>query len=170
METPFTIYKLIILYMLDHTSDVLSNSQISEFVLEKGYTNYFRLQETFSELVESGLLTRNSKANTTFYTITEEGRHILKYLEQDISREIREEIIEFLAQTGHREKDELTAPASYYINPRGQYVVQCQIMENQDSVLDLCMSMPGLEAAQAFCAGWQEKCFDIYEKIMEELL
>ena len=33
------LYKLIILYMLDRVDFTLTNSQISDFVLTKGYTN-----------------------------------------------------------------------------------------------------------------------------------
>ena len=35
----YTLYKLIVLYMLDNLDFPLTNSQISEFVLEKGYTD-----------------------------------------------------------------------------------------------------------------------------------
>ena len=40
MAEAFTLYKLIILYMLDKVDFPLTNSQISEFVLDKGYTDY----------------------------------------------------------------------------------------------------------------------------------
>ena len=56
METPFTVYKLIILYMLSHSDTELTNSQLSEFILDRDYTNYFHLQQAISELVEAGLI------------------------------------------------------------------------------------------------------------------
>ena len=52
MAEAFTLYKLIILYMLDKVDFPLTNSQISEFVLDKGYTDYFKLQQALSELAE----------------------------------------------------------------------------------------------------------------------
>ena len=36
MAQPLTLYKLIVLYMLDRVDFPLSTSQISEFVLDKG--------------------------------------------------------------------------------------------------------------------------------------
>ena len=45
------LYKLIVLYMLDRVNFTLTNSQISDFVLEKGYTNYFTLQEAINGLI-----------------------------------------------------------------------------------------------------------------------
>ena len=56
MAESLTLYKLIILYMLNEVDFPLTNSQISEFILEKEYTNYFHLQQAFSELVDSNLL------------------------------------------------------------------------------------------------------------------
>ena len=47
------LYKLIILYMLDRVDFPLTNSQISEFVLTKKYTNYFTLQESINDLIDS---------------------------------------------------------------------------------------------------------------------
>lgn len=53
MATPFTVYKLIILYMLRNSSSPITNSEISEFILNREYTNYFHLQQALSELEET---------------------------------------------------------------------------------------------------------------------
>ena len=36
--------------MLDRVNSPMTNAQISEFVLEKGYTSYFTLQEVLMDL------------------------------------------------------------------------------------------------------------------------
>lgn len=65
MAEAFTLYKLIILYMLDKVDFPLTNSQISEFVLDKGYTDYFKLQQALSELADGGLILKESTHNRT---------------------------------------------------------------------------------------------------------
>ena len=40
LQDPLTLYKLIVLYMLNKVSFPLSSSQISDFILEKDYTNF----------------------------------------------------------------------------------------------------------------------------------
>ena len=62
MATPYTIYKLIVLYMLQNADDTLTNSQISEFILDQGYTNYFHLQQALSELVEAELVNKDTRS------------------------------------------------------------------------------------------------------------
>ena len=42
--------------MLNKVDFPLTTSQISEFVLDKGYTTYFKLQEAISELTQSELI------------------------------------------------------------------------------------------------------------------
>lgn len=46
MADPFTTYKLIVLYMAKHATQALTNSQISEFILDREYTDYFQLQKS----------------------------------------------------------------------------------------------------------------------------
>ena len=65
MATPFTVYKLIVLYMLQNTENTLTNSQISEFILDREYTNYFHLQQAISELVEAELITMDTRSNVS---------------------------------------------------------------------------------------------------------
>ena len=82
MAEPFTIYKLIVLYMGQNSRQELTNSQISEFILDREYTDYLHLQQVLSELVETGLLKRRTVSNSSHYELTEEGRDTLSYFEQ----------------------------------------------------------------------------------------
>ena len=45
MAEGLTLYKLIILYMLRKVNFPLTNTQITSFMLEKNYTDYFHVQE-----------------------------------------------------------------------------------------------------------------------------
>ena len=67
MSESFTLYKLIILYMLEKVDFPLTTSQISEFILDKGYTNYFKLQSTISEMLDSQLILAENTHNRTLY-------------------------------------------------------------------------------------------------------
>ena len=51
-----TLYKLMVLYMLNKVDFPLTNSQISEFILDKGYTNYFSLQQAIHDLSDTELI------------------------------------------------------------------------------------------------------------------
>ena len=96
MAETFTLYKLIILYMLSKVDFPLANAQISDFVLGKGYTTYFTLQKALSELTESGLIREETTHNRTMYHLTEEGAESICFFENKISDAIKKDIEDFV--------------------------------------------------------------------------
>ncbi|MDO5134406.1 MAG: DUF4364 family protein [Eubacteriales bacterium] len=170
METPFTIYKLIVLFMLDNAQGPLTNSQISEYILDREYTNYFHLQQAISELVEAELIEMQTLPATSFYRLTEDGKNALSYFENEISPEIRQEAKDYLQEKGYGTQEQLLAPADYFPTPQGSYGVRCRLITKNVSLIDLSLSVPTLEAAKAICTNWPSKCEDFYGKLMEELL
>ena len=98
MAEPFTLYKLIILYMLDRVDFPLTNSQISSFLLDRGYTNYFTLQQAFSELEEANLVKPQTIRNTTQFQLTKSGREALGYFCDRIPNAIQEEADQYLQE------------------------------------------------------------------------
>lgn len=170
MATPFTVYKLIVLYMLQNAESNLTNSQISEFILEKEYTNYFHLQQAVSELVEADLIEMQTRSNISHYTLTEEGRKTLSFFQKELSPEIKQEVKDYLKTSGCEVQERIVTPADYYISAQGSYTVHCQLIEKNTSLIDLTMTAPSLEAAKSMCKRWSGKSQEIYGKIMEELL
>ena len=73
-EESLTLYKLMILFMLDNLDFPLTNSQLSEFFVNHGYTSYFHLQQAISELVESEFVRTETIRNTTNYHLMESGK------------------------------------------------------------------------------------------------
>ena len=170
MAEPFTIYKLMVLYMAQHSRKELTNSQISEFVLDRDYTDYFHLQQVLSELVETGLLRRRTVSNSSHYELTDEGSKTLSYFENDLSQDIRNEIEEFLKDYGYEMPERILTLADYYTTPQGTYAVRCQLIEKDTAIMDLTMAAPNKAAARAICKSWPQKCQDIYTTIMGELI
>lgn len=156
--------------MLDHAENTLTNSQLSEFILEKEYTNYFHLQQAISELVDADFIEERSVGNSTHYHITEEGKLTISYFEKDLSENIRREVLEYLQMIGSKEPEKILTSADYYKTPQDRYSVSCQVVENGTTLIDLTLSAPNEEAAAEICRNWKKKYQNIYETIMEELL
>ena len=123
MAEAFKLYKLIILYMLDKVDFPLTNSQISEFILNEGYTTYFKLQQALSELLDSGFIREESTHTRTFYHLTEEGEETIHYFKNDISPAIQEDINSFLSNKQYELKNEVAIKADYYRNPNMEYCI-----------------------------------------------
>ena len=100
--------------MLNQVDFPLTNSQISEFILDKGYTTYFKLQQALSELLESGFIREESTHHRTFYHLTEDGAETIHYFTNDISPAIQHDIDEFLKEKHYELKNEMSVKAYYF--------------------------------------------------------
>lgn len=157
MASPFTTYKLIILYMLQNSEGDLTNSQITDFILDRKYTNYFQLQQAVSELVEADLVEMSSQSNRTYYRLTEEGKNTLKYFSKELSSDIKKEVEEYLNSLHCKIEEHLLTPADYYPTREGSYSVRLRIIEGGVSIVDLSIKVPNLAAAQSVCESWPYK-------------
>ena len=66
--------------MLDNLDFPLTNSQLSEFFVNHGYTSYFHLQQAINELVESEFVRAETIRNTTNYHLISSGKEALSML------------------------------------------------------------------------------------------
>lgn len=156
--------------MLNKVDFPLTNSQISEFILEEGYTNYFKLQQTIAELIESGFIREESTHSRTFYHLTEEGTETLYFFKNDISPAIQKDIDTFLTQKKYELKDEVSVKSDYYRNTSGGYSVCCQVIERESPLIELTLAVPSEAEAQKLSSNWQKKNQEIYAMLMSKLL
>lgn len=170
MSEPLTLYKLIVLYMLTKVNFPLTNSQISNFVLDAGYTTYFTLQQTFSELIESHLIRCETIRNSSYYYITDAGKETLGYFEHMISKAIQKDIDDYLKKHRLELRDEVSVTSDFYKTTNGDYAVQCKVMERNANLIDLTLTVPDKDQASSMCVNWKEKCQEIYAYLMKELM
>lgn len=170
MPQPQTLYKLIILYMLDSVKHPLTNSQIANFILDHGYTSYFHLQETISDMRQSQLISVNFIRDTSYYKITEEGITTLSYFTNELSDIIKEEIQEYLTEHGVEIRNRAAILADYYKTTTQEYAARCQVKERNSILMELTLAVPTEEAARSICRNWENKCQEVYAYLMKELL
>ena len=78
--------------MLNRVTFPLTKAQVSDFVLEKEYTNFLTLQQVIAELTDADMVTAHSNHNRTYLDITEEGQETLAFFENRINDSIKTEI------------------------------------------------------------------------------
>lgn len=169
MTDTLTLSKLIVLYMLDKVDFTLTNSQISEFVLDKGYTNYFVLQQAFSELENAEFVTSSTIRNSSHYAITDEGRHSIEYFGKNISRDIRDEIDQFMNENRYQLREANEIVADYYQEKPDLFIVQCQIKEKGQMLVNLQLSVTSEHQAITICDNWRKKNSEFYNQLVMTL-
>ena len=165
-----TMYRVMILYMLNQVEYPLTNTQITNFILEKEYTNYFTVQEILSDLISSQLITAESTHNNTRYRITTYGQETLGFFHVKISDAIKEDIRTYFVEHDFDLKQETSVYADYYKVPGEGYAVRCRIRNLETDIVDLTLHVSGRQQAEAVCQNWKKNHFPIYETLMDILL
>ena len=69
---PETLYKLMVLYLLKKVNFPVTNSQMSEFMVSKEYTNFFTFQKVLSELLDANLIRLQTMRKSDLYMSNED--------------------------------------------------------------------------------------------------
>lgn len=169
LQDPLTLYKLIVLYMLNRVSFPLTTAQISDFILDKDYTNFLTLQQVINELTETGMISAQTIRNRTHLAVTDEGRETLQYFENRISDTIKNEINEYLRKNEFTLRNEVSVLADYYKSTSGEYEARLIAKDRGVNLVDITLSVPMEEMASSICDNWQNKNQAIYKYLIEQL-
>jgi len=170
IQDALMLYKLIVLYMLNKVDFPLTKSQVSDFILDKGYTNFLTLQQVISELTDAGMITSRTIRNRTHMSITDEGRETLEFFNNRIGDVIKDEITAYLLENELSLRNEISVLADYYKSTSGEFEARLVAKEKDVNLVDITISVPTQEFASAICDNWQKKNQEIYQYLMEQLM
>lgn len=165
----FTINKLIILYLLSQVKMSLSLSQITQIILERGYTNYFSLQQYLNELENSTFIITSKQNNTSYFEITDKGIQTLDFFASRIPDFVRKELDQFIENNWRKLRSELDIHAEYTPNKSNEYVVNCTVTENDSTLINLSISVGSKKQAIELCTKWQNNASVLYSEILQLL-
>jgi len=169
LQDPLTLYKLIILYMLDRVEFPITTAQISNYILEKEYTNFLTLQQVISELTEADLIDARTINNRTHLNITAEGRETLYYFDNRINDTIKAEINEYFRANEFNLREEVSVLGEYYKSTSGEYETHLIVKERTTNLVEIKLSVPTKEVAESICDNWQKKNQEIYQELVRLL-
>ncbi len=164
----FMLYKLMILYMLDRVDFPLTEAQISQFILDKGYTSYFNLQIVISELTEIDFIRPTKERNHSLYEITEQGKEAIELFEFKISDPVKLDILNYLKEQKIELRNESAISSDYYPS-NNEYIAQCSIKERNQTLLEIKLTVPTQEQAIHICDSWREKNEEIYQYLITQV-
>lgn len=165
-----TLYKLMILFILDKVDFPMTNAQMSNFILEKEYTNYFNIQQAISELILAELINTETIRNCSYYRINSSGQETLEFFNDTISEIIKHEILDYLKEHKYELREEVSTLADYYKEKKHEFLVRCRVKEKESIVIDLTLNVATEEEANMICNNWPKKNQEIYKYLLETLM
>jgi len=169
LQDPLTLYKLMILYMLDRVKFPITTAQISNYILEKEYTNFLTLQQVISELTEANLIDARTVNNRTHLQITDEGRETLYYFDNRINDTIKAEINDYFHDNEFDLREEVSVLSNYYKSTSGEYEAHLIAKERGNNLVEIKLSVPTKEVAESICDNWQKKNQEVYQELVRLL-
>ena len=170
LAEPMTLYKLMNLYMLHQVNFPLTNAQLSNFFLDREYTTYFTLQQALNELLDAGLVKKETMRNSSRYEITKEGEETLEFFGKNISPAIVSDMDEYLKQNRFRMRNEVGLISDFYKSTNQDYIVHCEVREGKAVLVNLDISVPDKEQAEIMCNHWKDRSQAIYAYVMKSLM
>ncbi len=164
------LYKLIVLYILDKVDFPLTNVQLTNFILEKEYTNYFNIQQAISELIDDNYISSETIRNSSLYQITESGKETLSFFSHSISQAIRDDIDAYLKEHKYSLRNEVSTLADYYEHKKDEYITRLRVMEGESAIIELKLSVPTEREANLICNNWRNRSSDIYAYVISSLI
>lgn len=162
--------KLILLYIIDIANMPISNLQITKIILENQFMNYFMFQQFLNELCEVEHLASEIIENKTFYSITASGKQTLSYFTSHIPIGIKNRIDNSITEIRKRIKNETLVKADYTPESENEFIVKCQVHEDNFSLIDLEISVGTKSDCHTICENWKKYSSQIYSEILDSLI
>lgn len=162
--------KLVLLYVFDKFEIPITNTQITEFVMENDLLNYFLLQQFLSELVEASLLEYTNNEDQYYYLITEKGKSTLKYFKDRLITDLTDIIDSSVEKKKKTLLKDTQVSATYSKKSKNDYIVELKVLENDITLIDLKLDVVSNKQAKEICDNWKNKAQYIYGEIINLLI
>lgn len=155
--------------MLNRVTFPLTTAQVSDFILEKEYTNFLTLQQVINELTDAEMISPQSIRNRTHLAITEDGKETLNFFQNRISDAIKNDINDYFRENEFSLRNEVSVLGDYYKSTSGEYEAHLVAKDRGIKLVDITLSVPTEEIAASICDNWQSKNEEIYMYLTKEL-
>lgn len=168
--------KLLLLYIIKLSPKRFTKNEITEFVLDKNYMNYFLIQQylvdltndKFIEHIEEDIKDKSNSSNKV-YNILEKGINALSFFKDRIPEEIKNQL-KSLFEVDEKEKIiESQIVCDYYAKENQQYVVSLKLVENEETLFSVYLDVANHKQAKLICENWKREPDLIYQNVINIL-
>ncbi|EKQ57042.1 MULTISPECIES: DUF4364 family protein [unclassified Clostridium] len=162
--------KLLMLYVLKSIKDPISNTQLTEIILENNFINYFTFQQYLSELEESNFVEYQEVNDKKLLRLTEKGDTVLSLFIDRISPSKISITNDYIKEKIDSIKKELTIHADYTLGSNDSFIVDLKAIEDNSLLMELKLSVPSKNQAISICNKWKENPSEIYTNVINLLI
>ncbi len=162
--------KLLILYILYKIDIPMLNTDITQYILEADYMDYFSVQQFLTELVDSKFIEIMSKEGNEYYKLSQAGKDTLRFFSDRIPSEIKKGIDSTYKDKKRQIVLKSQIIAHYFKKAEKEYIIILKVVEKNSEIFTLTLDVPSAEQAQMICTNWKENYNDVFMNIMGALI
>jgi predicted transcriptional regulator len=161
--------KLKILYIFYILNIPINNTDITKFVLDKDFMDYFSLQEIINGLKDDGFILHERKDGKNFYIISEEGRNTLEMFIEKIPK-MYKDVVDNSFKSFKKEVEKKKQLVGHYFQRKDKdYTAILQAFEDDITVFNLSINVPDEETAKKIMKKWKDNPDKIYSEFINIL-
>jgi len=164
-----TLDKLKVLQVVEQFAVPLTNVQLTEFILENDFVNYFSLQQCLTELVEASFLEYSDSEGDFYYLLTESGKNSIEFFKDRIPQNIRRNINDAVVEKKKSIVINTQITADYHKLDDTEYLVELKITENHLILADIKLTMASNKHAKRMCENWKKNAQFLYGDLVNLL-
>ncbi|NFF81339.1 DUF4364 family protein [Clostridium botulinum] len=161
--------KLLLLYVLKAIKDPISNTQLTEIVLQNNFINYFTLQQYLSELESADFVVYKENNDKKLLCLTKKGDNVLTLFKDRISPSKISIVQQYITEKLELIKKELTIHSDYTLDNNDNFLVDLKAIENEGVLMELKLTVPTKKQAIILCNKWKDNPSNIYNNIINML-
>ena len=163
-------HKLLILRILKKANMPLTNSQITQVVLDTEMMNYFSLQSLLSELTDSKLITTYKESGREYYTLTLNGEESHDYFVSRIPETVMDKVDKYICDNKGNLLADTQIKSSFVKQSDNEYIVNLRVVEDQSNLIDLNLNVSSEKQANSICNNWKKNASEMYTEIISLLI
>ena len=157
--------KLLLLYIFNRINMPMSNSHITQIVLENNLLNYFGLQQYLSELIDAGLLIESVDGKKHMLSLSEKGSNSLELFVSRIPEKKKSVVDTYFIENIDLIKKEISVFSEYILEGK-QPMVHLALKSNSTTMIEIKIPAEDNSEVQEISQQWKENYEEIYAKIM----
>jgi len=162
-------HKLILLYIIDKVDFRITNSEITQFVLESSFMNYFFVQQYLGEIIKAGLIDIKIEDGNEYYELTPIGKESLNFFIKRIPPNVIQEVNDCYEIKKEEKIKEKQVIGNYYQKNDTEFIVNLKVVENELTLFNLSLNIPSKEQAKFICKNWKTDPELIYKEMFKLL-
>lgn len=162
--------KIIVLYFIHRLRIPPTAALLTRVMLENQFLNYFQLHQCLHDLTGEGFLTAVTEDGMDRYEINEPGKRILSMFSGIMPVGVRVRLDEKIDAIRAGYRAERSVRAEHTLVNEDEYQVRLRIIEDEQPLVDIQLSVGSREDARSMCGNWKENASTLYPALLALLM